>query len=181
MNWSTKKVLWFDRAFSFDLPDWLYPNMIERLRGAPACLEDRVENLTTEVLIKRHQDNWSIQENAGHLLDLEPLSMSRLDDFVAGRETLQPADLANRETHEADHNSRPISEILKSFRTAREELVNRFEELDEPTLQRKAQHPRLGANIRVIDLAYFVAEHDLHHLTRISELIRLFGDRTVIK
>jgi hypothetical protein len=30
--------------------------------------------------------------------------------------------------------------------------------------------------MRVIDLAFFIAEHDDHHLARISELIRLFAN-----
>jgi hypothetical protein len=34
---------------------------------------------------------------------------------------------------------------------------------------------RPGGEIRVIDLAFFIAEHDDHHLARISELKRLFG------
>jgi hypothetical protein len=33
-----------------------------------------------------------------------------------------------------------------------------------------ALHPRLNVRIRVLDLAFFIAEHDDHHLARISEL-----------
>jgi hypothetical protein len=33
-----------------------------------------------------------------------------------------------------------------------------------------ARHPRLGTPMRLIDLAYFVAEHDDHHLARLREL-----------
>jgi hypothetical protein len=32
-------------------------------------------------------------------------------------------------------------------------------------------HPRLKVPMNVIDLAYFVAEHDDYHLVRISELL----------
>lgn len=33
---------WFDRKFTFDLPASMYPNVVERLRGTPARLEDIV-------------------------------------------------------------------------------------------------------------------------------------------
>jgi hypothetical protein len=36
------------------------------------------------------------------------------------------------------------------------------------------KRPRLNQMIRVIDLAFFIAEHDDHHLARINELRRLF-------
>jgi hypothetical protein len=35
-------------------------------------------------------------------------------------------------------------------------------------------HPRLNQPMRVVDLLFFVAEHDDYHLARISELIREF-------
>ena len=35
----------------------------------------------------------------------------------------------------------------------------------------EAWHPRLDRPMRVIDLAIFAAEHDDHHLARITELL----------
>jgi hypothetical protein len=166
------RVAWFERRFSFDLPVWMYPNVVERLRGTPARLEDRLLNLPRELLIKRDDDKWSIQEHAGHLLDLEALEAARLEDYAAGRETLTPADLQNRKTYEAEHNSKEIGEILKAFRKERIEFVERLEALDAEFIERSAIHPRLKIPMRVIDLAFFKAEHDDHHLARISELIR---------
>src|SRR5947209_3476141 len=82
------RIEWFKRQFSFELPVWMYPNVVERLRGTPARLEDLTHGLSQEILTRREDDKWSIQEQAGHLLDLEPLGMNRLDDYEAGRETL---------------------------------------------------------------------------------------------
>ena len=168
------RLEWFKRQFSFELPVWMYPNIVERLRGTPARLEDLTRSLPREILTGREDDKWSIQEQAGHLLDLEPLGMNRLDDYEAGRETLHPADLQNRRTHEANHNANTIENILSAFRTERMEFVRRLDEYDEAFIQRTALHPRLNMKVRVLDLAFFIAEHDDHHLVRISELIRLF-------
>jgi hypothetical protein len=169
-----ERQAWFERRFNFDLPPWMYANVVERLRGTPARLEDRLLNLPREIVVRRDGDKWSMQEHAGHLLDLEALESARLDDYAAGRAELTPADLQNRKTYEADYNSKEISEILNAFRKERAEFVERLESLDAAFIERSAIHPRLKIPMRVIDLAFFKAEHDDHHLARISELIRLF-------
>jgi hypothetical protein len=155
---------------------WMYPNVIERLRGTPARLEDRVRALPAELLTRRDGDQWSIQEHAGHLLDLGPLDLARLDDYAAGSESLRPADRDNRKTYEANHNAHPIAEITLAFRAERAEFVRRLEEFDEEFVRRSAMHLRLKTRMRVIDFAFFIAEHDDHHLARITELIHLSGE-----
>ena len=171
-----ERLEWFKRVFAFDgLPVWMYPNVVERLRGAPARLEDLTRPLPRETLTRRDGDKWSMQEHAGHLLDLEILGMNRLDDYEAGRENLSVADLLNRKTHEANHNADSLENILTSFRAERMEFVQRLDEYDEVFILRTAVHPRLQMSLRVLDLAFFIAEHDDQHLARISELRRLFA------
>jgi hypothetical protein len=166
---------WIKRQFAFELPLGMYGNVVERVRGTPARLEDLTRGLSREIMTRRAGDKWSIQEQAGHLLDLEPLGMTRLNDFEAGRDPLTAADMANQKTYEANHNARTIESILSAFRKERMEFVERLDAYDEPFVQRTALHPRLKMRIRVIDLVLFIAEHDDHHLARISELERLFG------
>jgi hypothetical protein len=167
-------TLWFGREFSFAPQVELFPNMIERVRGTPARLEERLGALPREVLTRRAGESWSMQEHAGHLYDLEALELQRLDDYEQGREVLTPADLQNRKTFEARYNERELTDVLRAFRTERMEFVRRLESYDLEFAARTALHPRLKQPMRVIDLALFTAEHDDHHLARISELIRLF-------
>src|SRR5215468_1535317 len=98
------RMEWIKRQFSFELPVGMYGNVVERVRGTPARLEDLTRGLSRQVLTRRDHDKWSIQEQAGHLLDTEELGMQRLDDFEGGHETLVAADMENRKTHEANHN-----------------------------------------------------------------------------
>ena len=65
--------------------------------------------------------------------------------------------------------------FLKSFRSAREELFRALDVVDGSMIERAAKHPRLGKPMRLIDLAFFVAEHDDHHLARITQLKQLFA------
>ncbi|MDQ1524695.1 MAG: hypothetical protein QOE47_2619 [Pyrinomonadaceae bacterium] len=168
------RAIWFERKFTLDLPLSMYPNVLERVRGTPARLEDRLLKLPREILTRRNGDDWSIQEQAGHLLDLGALDLGRLDDYAAGLDTLRAADIQNRKTHEADHNAHSIEHLLATFRAERGEFVRRLDGLDLEQIAQTALHPRLNLPMRVIDLVYFIAEHDDHHLARIGALLRAF-------
>jgi hypothetical protein len=163
--------VWFDRRFEFSFSVELMPNLKARLRGTPARVEEAVRGCDPVGLIRKPQGKWSAQEHAGHLVDLEGLWLARVEDYVAGSGELTPTDLANRRTDEANHNGRPVEEILWEFRAARESLLRRVEELDAELFARAIPHPRLKTPMRLVDHLYFVAEHDDHHLAWIWELI----------
>jgi DinB superfamily len=166
------RITWTDRRFDFNFPSGIYPEIIERLRGVPARLEEHTKNLTHEVLTSRYENRWSIQENAGHLLDLETLVQQRIDEYIAGASVLHAADMTNRKTFEANHNEVPIARILAAFRSERTTIVDRLESLDVEVFSRAAIHPRLNTSMRLVDMLFFQAEHDDYHLTRIAELVR---------
>ena len=163
--------VWFERKFEFSFPVELYPNLLTRLRGTPARLDEIFHGRSAKLLVRKPEDKWSAQEHAGHLLDLESLWLRRVGDYVAGSQELAVADLLNRKTDEANHNARPLKEILAEFRSAREGLLMEVGELDVALFARAIPHPRLKTPMRLVDHLYFVAEHDDHHLARIWELI----------
>jgi uncharacterized damage-inducible protein DinB len=162
---------WFERRFEFSFPVELYPNICARLRGTPARLEEVLSGPSHELLTWKAEEKWSAQEHAGHLVDLEPLWLTRVEDYVAGSNQLTPTDLNNRKTDEANHNARPMQQILAEFRSARGRLLQRVDELEVSLFARAIPHPRLKTPMRLVDHLYFVAEHDDHHLARISELL----------
>lgn len=164
--------IWFERTFEFSFPVELLPNLCARLRGTPARLEETFRGRSREILTGKPQEKWSAQEHAGHLLDLEPLWMARLDDYTAAKDKLTAADLTNRKTQEANHNARALEQILTDFRAAREKLLRRVDELDAALFAHALTHPRLGKPMRLVEHLYFVAEHDDHHLAIIWELIK---------
>jgi uncharacterized damage-inducible protein DinB len=166
---------WFERKFDFTFAVEQYPNLCVRLRGTSARLEEILRGVSRDLLLAKPGGLWSPQEHAGHLLDLEPLWMARVDDFLAGGGTLTVADLSNRKTHEANHNSRRLIEILAEFRTARLSLVDRVEKFRPAVFARAMLHPRLKQPMRLVDHLCFVAEHDDHHLAKVWELINTEG------
>ena len=171
----SERIKWTDRKFEFNFPAGVYPEMIERLRGTPARLEEHIRALPAAVLTRRDGERWSIQENAGHLLDLESLVRQRLDEYISGVGELHAADMSNRKTYDASHNDVPGDSILNAFRAQRTELVKRLDELETEIFARSAFHPRLRVQMRLVDMIFFQAEHDDYHLARIHELGRLFA------
>jgi uncharacterized damage-inducible protein DinB len=170
------KLKWFDREFSYDYPVEWHPDIVERFRGLPPRLEDKVRRYPPPILTRcESQGTWSIQENIGHLLDLEPLFNHRMSEFLAGKDPLSAADLTNRATHEANHNARPIESILRALREQRENQAAALDHLSTADFARTSTHPRLKQKLRLIDAVTFVCCHDDYHLARISELARAFG------
>ena len=163
---------WFERKFDFSFPAELFPDLCIRLRGTPARLEEIIRAYSYEKLVQKPEQKWSAQEHAGHLLDLEPLWLARVNDYTTGAVELTHADLSNRKTHEAGHNASSSEDILAEFRKGRSLLVDRAGQLEPALFSRAIPHPRLKTPFRLVDHLYFVAEHDDHHLARIWELLK---------
>ncbi|MCP4583276.1 MAG: DinB family protein [candidate division Zixibacteria bacterium] len=162
---------WIDRKFEFNYPVGVFPWILERLRGTPARIEEIIKDIPPDILTGKSDNKWSIQENIGHLIKVEELHDGRIDDYLAGNDTLRPADMENRRTHKADYNAQNIAEILKMFRSVRNHFTMRLQQQDETIVGRSSFHPRLHKPMRLIDMAYFAAEHDDYHLAVIRRLM----------
>jgi uncharacterized damage-inducible protein DinB len=167
---SSRIPAWFSRQFDLTFPLEHLPYVIARLRGTPARVEELLRGVPRGALIQRREDRWSAQEHAGHLLDLEPLWSARVNDYLSGAPVMTPADLTNRKTNEANHNARESIEILRAFRDARRQLLERLISVPNHAWERRLSHPRLRQSMRLVDHLYFAAEHDDHHLATIWEL-----------
>ena len=113
----------------------------------------------------------------GHLLSLEPLWATRLDQFIEGLPELLAWEETNSSTWSADYNTQTIQRILDKFREARAQLVCRLDEREDSLIEHTALHPRLKKPMRTIDLVYFVAEHDDYHLAQMARLKKEFEEK----
>jgi uncharacterized damage-inducible protein DinB len=160
---------WLDRQFEYMPPPGEYPMIVERLRGTPARVADRVRYIPAGVMTRRPGEAWSVQEHIGHLLDLEALWSIRAGEFLRGAKELSAADMSNRRTHEANHNTRALAAIVAEFTVARQRLVEQLDGAPDPSSL--SFHPRLQRPMRLIDFCFFVAEHDDHHLAIVSRIL----------
>ncbi len=168
-----KNTKWFERNFPAGTRQNTFPSIIERLWGTPVRLEEKFRSLPENIQTIRYLETWSIKENTGHLTDLEPLWQGRLEDILNGRKELRATDLQNTRTSEANHNSKAVQELLSSFRSIRMKTVKLLQTLTEEEIFKTSLHPRMKTEMTTLDLFYFVAEHDDHHLARITELSML--------
>ena len=167
-----EQVKWFDRNFNFGSEQNIFPSIIERLAGTPLRLEEKFKSLPAHIMTGRTDNTWTIKEQAGHLADLEPLWQGRFEDIKNGMTELRATDLRNTRTTEANHNDTPVDHLLHNFRQLRQQTLDMLEDIDEATIFKWALHPRLKTPMRTMDHFLFVAEHDDHHLARISWLIK---------
>ncbi len=165
---------WIKRTWRFDFPVALYPDILERLRGTSARISEALRGSAADTLTRKDTlGAWSIQENVGHLRNVEAIWLGRLDDFWADKKTLRAADMTNRATYDANYNAMPIDTVLSSFRAERDRFVARLDALQVGDFARVAQHPRLDTPMRLVDACLFAADHDDYHLARIRELLTL--------
>ena len=165
-------IPWTSREFTFDLPVGAFPAVLERLHGTPARAAALVSDVPEKMLSHRVHGKWSVKEHLGHLVDLEELDQKRLREYLSCAAVLSPADIGNRSTESANHRQNAIQEILRSMRDGRHLLLETLERLTTEEITVTAIHPRLHKPMRLIDWAYFVAEHDDHHLAHARRTIR---------
>ena len=162
---------WFERTWSFDLPVAAFGELVDRLGATADRMAELIVGATDDQLRWHEPDAWSAKRHLGHLDDLHTLDDVRLREFLAGAGRLTPADPTNRLTWETDHDAAPINVTISRFRAHRDELVKAMSELSEAQIAARAVHPRLGHPLRLIDWAYFVAEHDDHHLAAAKQAL----------
>jgi uncharacterized damage-inducible protein DinB len=167
-----ERTKWIDRKFSFSIPEGWLPNVLERLEGTVVRIAAMVKDVPEDRAEQRVNEKWSIKEHIGHLLDLEELHEGRIDDFIARKEVLRAADMSNAKTHAAGHNDTSLQELLERFNSRRSIFIKRLRELDDDTQRCLSLHPRLKEMMRPVDMAFFTAEHDDHHLASIREILK---------
>ena len=172
-----KRTEWFKRNFPIIEDNGILPSIIERLSGTPARIEEIVSNMNPAIMVLKPFNRWSIQEEIGHLSDLEPLWFGRLEEISGGLPELRAADLTNQKTSTANHNGTDIKVLLQLFRKQRQLFVDRLINMSDNELLNVSLHPRLKTPMRVIDLANFVAEHDDHHLASVREILGRKDDK----
>jgi uncharacterized damage-inducible protein DinB len=165
-----KRELWVDHKFNLGLDKGWTPNIMSRIKDCEIRILHHCASMNDDELSARHDSKWSIKEHIGHLIDLEQLWIDRFIQLEKLNPELVAADMANKKTKNANHNNYTLEELLNEFQAGRKGLVDTFNGLSETTHDHSSYHARLGVLMKPVDLLFFIAEHDSHHLTSIIEL-----------
>lgn len=97
-------------------------------------------------------------------------SRSGKKGFRKNKTEMSPADLNNTATDDALFNQYTLKKIMADFQRERSNTLNFLESFNEEDFLKSLYHPLLQQPMRIIDLTYFVAEHDIHHLKSIQHI-----------
>jgi DinB family protein len=157
---------WFERHLTFDRPIEMLPFYLERLNGTMARIKSKVNGIPDDVLSQKLDDKWSIKQNIGHLAEVDEISNKRMDEMMSAAAMLSPAVFEPN-----DYNPWSIEKVVALFYKNRKLNLEKYKSLSLRDLQMSSMHPRLHLKMTPVDLAWFDAEHDDHHLVRINEII----------
>lgn len=162
-----KKIEWFERQFTFGHSTSLLPFHLERLEGTISRIEKKVQGVPDEILSNKLDGKWSVKENIAHLAEVDEIALKRIDEMIGGISPMSPAVIQPGR----DYNAQPIADVVGFFRANRKKNLEKYKTLTDADLSKSSLHPRLKVTMNPVDLAWFDAEHDDHHLVRINEIL----------
>ncbi|HEY0744120.1 MAG TPA: DinB family protein [Chryseosolibacter sp.] len=168
-----KKIEWFERKFSFGVPSGMLPFYLERLQGTVSRLEKKVSGISEDILSNKLDGKWSVKQNIGHLAEVDEIANKRIDEMINGISPISPAVFEPK----LDYNAKPVRDVLALFIKNRQENLKKYRSLTDEALSKSSLHPRLKVQMNPVDLAYFDAEHDDHHLVRINEILTVLTSK----
>src|SRR5258706_10874442 len=117
-----KRLLWFERQFTFGLPAGMLPFYLERLEGTIIRLEEKVNGFSEETLSTKINTKWSVKQNIGHLAEVDQIANRRIDEIMSGVSTLSPAVFETG----GGYNPQAISEVLALFNYSRKKNLGKY-------------------------------------------------------
>ena len=162
-----QKISWLERQHTFGLPVGMLPFYLERMDGTYARLQAKVKGVYESILSNKLDGKWSVKQNIGHLAEVDEISLICIEEMLNGLSPMTSAVFENKQ----DFNAQSIETVLNYFLKSRQESLNRFKRLTDVELTKSSVHPRFKVLMTPVDLAWFHAEHDDHHLVRINEIL----------
>lgn len=166
-----QRLPWIERTFHWDIPIGWLENISIRLEGTPIRIQWMSNQVFDQECSISLDGKWSIKQQIGHLWDVEKLHIARMQNFIDNDSFMHPADMLNKATESADHNSKTCFELITGFRNERNHFIALLNQCNEEVHQRTLMHPRLKVLMKPVDMATFVAEHDDHHLVSIRNQV----------
>lgn len=161
------KTPWLERRFNFGQPPELLVFFLERLQGSVVRMKSKVDEIPNNILSAQVEGKWSVKENIGHLGEVEEILPKRIDEILNGVPTMSPAVFPVTR----DYNKMTIAEVVAFFEESRLATLQVYNTLQPEAYKLTSIHPRFKVPMSTVDLAFFHAEHDDHHLVRMSEII----------
>ncbi len=169
----TPQIKWLDRDFQLGWDIGYLPIFMTRLQGTVPRIESMIKDVPNDLMEFKPKGEWSIKEHIGHLMDLEQLHHDRILQLKEFVEILIPADMSNKATNAADHNTQSATDLTQKLQQVRTHFLLEVRSLNNDQLNHSALHERIGKQMSPVDVCFFCAEHDDHHLAIIQNILNL--------
>jgi len=161
-------IKWFDRKFDSNVSIDHFGEILRRLENFPVVLHKWLKTCPKAMTTFKSEGKWSVNENIGHLTLLESLWRRRFQDIKDEKQDMFPADLNNTATEQASFNTLAMNDLINRLAYERAKTIALLRQISKDDLLKKSTHPRLNLQMTIVDLMYFVAEHDDHHMQAIQ-------------
>jgi N-acetylglutamate synthase-like GNAT family acetyltransferase/uncharacterized damage-inducible protein DinB len=164
-------INWFERKFDFNLSKADFEILLDRLDKNAERLRKITVGTPEQILNFKPSGKWSIKEHIGHLSILESIWQKRFLEIKEQKPEMSSADLNNTATNESLLNQYTLETLIVEFQCKRQKTIQLLKNFKATDFKNSLLHPRLKQPMRIIDLMYFVAEHDDHHIYHLSNIL----------
>ncbi|WP_020533251.1 DinB family protein [Flexithrix dorotheae] len=162
------QIGWFERQFEFPGNQNIFPSLLERLEGTSIRLRVKTLKISDSIQVIRPEGKWSIMENIRHLLEMELVWQKFISSILKGKRIIN---LSNTKSPASPQlNNENVDHLLIQFADQRRITLETISKLKNDKIFKNAFYTPLQRPLSILDLAYYMAEHDDHHLARITNI-----------
>ena len=145
---------------------------LTRLRTQLDCLPILLGGMPETTLDNRPvAGKWSAREHLAHLARYQEMFLSRMQRIRSEDRPRLARYRAEDDPEWPQRMALPATEILKSLRSLRTQLVREAAGLSAEELSRIGMHPKFGEMTLGLWLEFFLL-HEAHHLLSVMQLVR---------
>ncbi|CAN5781512.1 hypothetical protein BH23CHL5_BH23CHL5_26630 [soil metagenome] len=153
--------------------------LIDQLRKTPLILQGLVLWMPEDAPpIRLSDDDWSVLEIIGHLIDAERRAIARIA-------LLQAEEIPNLEGYDPDalvksndYQSVSLKKLVENFVLLRLERIQALEQLGDKEWLRTARIDQLGM-VTMLQITAHMCWHDMNHLAQIAAIRKAKGSAEV--
>jgi rubrerythrin/uncharacterized damage-inducible protein DinB len=145
--------------------------ILQIMKAAPEQLDVIIADVDDSVLsTKPTPEEWSVKEIAGHMIAVEAMFADLIRQLLSADDW---ADLNSRvlpwKLHEGlGYEEMSAAELAEHFRSNRAELLELLIGLSPDLWSRRGM--RIGQSLTLLDVGFYIANHDLGHLAQIRHI-----------
>ncbi len=149
--------------------------LIDQLRKTPLILQSLVQEMPeTAARSCPDNDDWSVVEIIGHLIDAEQRAIARIAMVQSEKSPKLEGYDQDALVDSNDYQSGPLTKLVENFVLLRSERIQALEQLGDKGWLRTARIDQLGV-VTFLQITAHMCWHDMNHLAQIAAIRKGLG------